>query len=175
MSGWKMVAKIIDIKGNNYIVNKEVAMLEPIATFLSKNKSNKDVFKWIALAHYLYYPKSDENPFWNIREHIKETYIKEKLGIKSSKEPTGFSDVKKFVEEIYETPTIRVFKSHKILIDKMADYINSIKLDDKTFKNSITYLKEFETIRDSYKKILKDVEEEMNVKVRGNIKTAYDQ
>lgn len=166
----KPIKIIVPDKNTKFKLHNELINIHPFSDI----KPTEDNYKWLALIHYLLYPYPEDNPFYYISEIEKESVIMKRLKIKNNNRPEWYNDVYNFTKDMYETPNMRLLRTCRITIDKMSNYLENINVDDKNFKNISTFLKEYESIRESYKKVLKDVEEEINYKSRGNTKIGYD-
>ena len=82
-----------------------------------------------------------------------------------------------FCRKLYETPTLRAYNGIKKMLDKIADYMSNSEITEGRDGNGAFILraaKDFDSIRQSFKSTLKDLEEEQS-SVRGNKNIGYDQ
>lgn len=132
---------------------------------------------WMLYLHYYYYPDFTKNPYANLEEFRKDGIIKKSLGIHDIEEPKALKECKEYVRSIYETPITRLHVSLKNAIDKMAQYLDSVKITDKNIRNVNSVINSFnETLR-NYDETTKRIQEMLsnNQKVKGGTKIAYDQ
>lgn len=162
--------KIIINKGNKSELHPDILSIYPFSDI----KWTDEYKKWLLVIHYLLYPYPEDNPFFYISELDKDNHIIKRLKLKPENKPEWYNDIYEYVKQMYETPMMKLLRTYKTTIDKMSKYIEEIQVDDKNFKNLTSYVKEFETVREGYKRVQKDVEEEINYKSRGNTKIAYD-
>lgn len=166
--------KVIEINssGKNISIRKELLSLETFSKYYEKDKDK--FVKWVAYIHYLLYPVPDQNPFYYMNDLEKETIIAQELGITGWKKPPYYDEIYKLIESVYETPLMRLLKSYKTTIDKISNYLTTTNIDDKNFRNISSFLKEYDIIREGYKKVLKDVEDEIQSMTKGKVKIGYD-
>lgn len=165
--------KIFDIKNNKVIINEHILLLSP----LSELYHLPNGIKYISLCYYLTNPYEDENPFIYFNDKIKETKIREYLGIKSIP-----NDVKPkidrcitFLNEIYITPTVRLFNALKKKIDDIAEYLDNTIITDKNIKDVRDTIKAYNDIIQPYKTALQDIINERKNIDKEQINIAYDQ
>ena len=79
---------------------------------------------------------------------------------------------------MYETPTLRAFVGMKTMIDNLANYMGTTKIEhgrDGNINSLITAAKNLSNIRSSFKDLQQDLKDEQETKVRGGKNIAYDQ
>lgn len=162
--------KVITAKGNKFQIAPEIANLYPFTNI----KMTDENIKWMAYIHYLLYPIPEDNPFFYLSEIEKEDTIAKRLKLNLLNKPEWYQEVYDIIYKQYEMPNIRIFRTLKTAMDKVSSYLENISVDDKNFKNISSFLKEYEVIRETYRKVLKDVENEINFKSKGNTKIGYD-
>jgi len=164
--------KVIDFKNGKPVVNQELEIMIPeINNFVKKHGEKAN--KWIAYLHYKHYPVKNDNPFYNLSEVTKDREIRKILALNNEPEPEGLDKIEELIIKIYETPTIRFYNSYKKLIDKLSDYMNNMEINNDNIRNLVSLTKEYDTIIQTYKASIKNLEEEINA--NRSTKLAYDQ
>ena len=129
---------------------------------------------------YIYYMTcpSPDNPYFNLPEDVKEESIEEAIEINFSTEIASLIIALKKAEQLYETPTVRVFKGMKKMLDNLADYMGTTKIEhgrDGNISAIVQAAKNLGPVRESFKGVMADLEAEQNRDVRGGKSLAYDQ
>ncbi len=164
--------KVIDFKNGKPVVNQELEIMIPEISKFIKTYGEK-ANKWIAYLHYKHYPVKNDNPFYNLSEVTKDREIRKILALNKEEEPKGLDKIEEIIIKIYETPTIRFFNSYKKVIDKLSEYMNNMEINNDNIKNLVSLTKEYDTIMQTYKASIKNLEEELNS--NKSAKLAYDQ
>lgn len=171
-----MLIKLFDI------VNNKVVPTEHCYTISSLNdimiEYPDDYLKVYTYLFYMTCPNPDLNPFFNVPEHEKEEIIMSEIDMDISTEDEliirGMSTCKK----LYETPTYRTYVGIKSMLDRLAHYMETTEIHhgrDGNITALVNAAAKFEQIRQSFKGAYKDLAEEQQSQVRGNIGLAYDQ
>lgn len=145
---------------------------------IQNNREKKDYIKIYAYLFYMACP-SKENPFFHLPDDSKEDTILRSIDLPFEEtQEDQVIEALKLSHELYRTPTVRAYYGIKIALDNMADYMASTVLTDGKDGN-ITQVKsvakDFDGIRQSFKGVAKDLEEEQESHVRGNQNLSYDQ
>lgn len=160
--------KTVDIKGKKTVLSKDVHGIEPFENLMREDPSGK----WMLYLHYKHYPVPNENPFFNLQEGLKADKIKKHLGLFKKTPPESLQEAEALMTEMYTTPAVRMYHTLKKAVEKASAYIDNMKVDDKTFKNLITAIKEFKEINKVYTETVDIVVRE--TKTVGNSKIPYD-
>lgn len=174
---FKIVIPIQNIKANVNPISPELLGMKAFKDYLEANKDKLPIaYKYVLYLHYKYYPIPNDNPFYNIAEYKKDSTILKQIGLdeKALKGLKHKEQIEEIVIDIYTTPMIRLLNSYKKTIDKISKYLDEAVIDDKNIKNISSYLKEFDNIREIYKKTIKDVEQELQENPTINNRIAYD-
>jgi hypothetical protein len=130
----------------------------------------EDPIPYLTMAYYMAAPDS---PYVNLTEQEKEDSIiadmTENFGVFEFESPLIKQAIRK-LESLYETVTIRHYKSLMILIDKFSDYIRTNEImegKDGNMPELQRIWKEAGSNIRSYKDLEKQVEEELRAKTRG--------
>jgi hypothetical protein len=121
-----------------------------------------------------------ENPYFNMKDvDVEDVIIHDLDGITFSTEDDEIIDALENARKLFETPTVRAHKGLKIAMDNIAEYMAETGITDGKDGNIgqiRAMAKDFDGIRQSYKGVSKDLEEEQKAAhVRGNQRLAYDQ
>jgi hypothetical protein len=137
--------------------------------------------EYLKIYAYLFYmtcPNPELNPFFNIPELDKEDLILAEVQGDFSTEDELVLKGLAFCEKCYNTPTARIHRGFKIMIDRLADYMATTPVEhgrDGNITALVNAAKNFDGIRQSFKGVAKDLMEEQQAIVRGGQDLAYDQ
>lgn len=138
----------------------------------------EDHVKIYAYLFYMTCPNPDLNPFFHFLEEDKEEVILKEIGAEFSTEDELIVNGLKQCQKLYETETSRAYNGIKKALDRIAKYMSETAITDGRDGN-ITQIKsvakDFDSIRQSYKGVYKDLMEEQQTKTRGGAGLAYDQ
>jgi hypothetical protein len=142
----------------------------------------QDVYpdNYLDIYAYLFYMscRSQENPYFNVAEDLREETVLNDLNSTIPTEDGIIIDALEKTKRLYETPTVRVYKAMSTMLDNLAQYMETTKITagrDGNINSLLRAAKELDTIRQSYKGIAKDLEAEQQTLVRGGQNLAYDQ
>ena len=130
---------------------------------------------------YLFYmtcPNPDLNPFFDVPEAEKEEIILQEVEADFSTDEDSIVNALKMCEKIYQTPTYRAYMGIKTMLDRLAKYMETTEIEhgrDGNITALVNAAAKFESIRQSFKGTLRDLEEEQQSQVRGGQNLAYDQ
>jgi hypothetical protein len=138
--------------------------------------------RYLGVYTYIFYmscPNPKLNPFWNHPEEEREDAILESIELKVSTENSKVQAALDKAREMYETPTLRAYMGIKKALDNMADFMGNTTITggkDGNVAQIRQVAKDFDSIRQSFKGVAKDLEEEQNnISTRGGGDLAYDQ
>lgn len=130
---------------------------------------------------YLFYmtcPNPDLNPFFHFKDEDKESVILTEINAEFSTEDELVIRALDLCRKMYETETSRAYYGIKKALDNIARYMAYTPITDGRDGN-VTQIgriaKEFDSIRQSYKGVYRDLMEEQQTKTRGGAGLAYDQ
>lgn len=134
----------------------------------------------IKIYSYIFYMTcpSQENPYYNVPEDDREDIIHEDIDIDFDTENDVIIEAIERAEKLYETPTLRAYVGLKKMIDNLAVYMGSTKIEhgrDGNISALVQAAKNLQSIRESFKGLSKDLAAEQETKVRGSKKLGYDQ
>jgi hypothetical protein len=137
-----------------------------------------DYPKVYAYVFYMTCPNPDLNPFFDVPEADKEELILKEIDADFSTDDDLITDAIKLCKKLYETPTYRAYAGIKSMLDRLAKYMETTEIEhgrDGNITALVNAAAKFESIRQSFKGTLRDLEEEQQSQVRGNQNLAYDQ
>lgn len=171
-----MLIKLFDI------VNNKVVPTEHCYTIFSLNdimtEYPEDYLKIYTYLFYMTCPNPDLNPFFNVPEHEKEEIIMSEIDMDISTEDDFIIRGMNTCKKLYETPTYRTYVGIKSMLDRLAHYMETTEIQggrDGNITALVNAAAKFDQIRQSFKGAYKDLAEEQQSQVRGNIGLAYDQ
>lgn len=170
-----MLIKLFDVQ------NKTVVPTEHCYTL----KSLKDIMDdypddYLKIYQYLFYmtcPDPDMNPFFHTPNIEKESLIMREIEGEFSTEDTEIYNALRFCEKLYETPTSRAYAGMQKALDRISNYLATAQITDGKDGNIAqirALAKDFDGIRQSFKGVYKDLQDEQQSKVRGGQGLAYD-
>jgi len=137
-----------------------------------------DYMSVYAFLFYMTCPSEDLNPYFNIKEDDKEELLLNDLKANFTTEDPLVITALTNIKELFETPTSRAFRGIKIALDNMADVMTETKPTfgrDGSATALLRIAKDFDDVRQSYKGVYKDLQDEQSTRTRGGGSLAYDQ
>jgi hypothetical protein len=135
-----------------------------------------DHVKVFAYIYYMSYLGPD-NPYFNISELDREDKILKDLQPEFNVEsPTILYAIDR-CKDLFMTPTMRSYDAIKTMLENLNTYLKHTEITDGRDGNIGALLrvaKEFKAVRESFKGVYDDVQEENKVKARGSSKLPYD-
>ena len=137
--------------------------------------------QYISIYEYLFYmtcPNEELNPYFNIKEEDKQELILRDIKAEFFCEDELIEEALKRCLEMHETPTSRAHKGIKIALDNMAEVMSTTKPTfgrDGSATALLRIAEKFDSVRQSYKGVYKDLQEEQQSRTRGGGELAYDQ
>lgn len=171
-----MVIRLFDIQNNAVIPTEHCYTLKTLKDIM--DNFPEDHLKIYQYLFYMTCPNPDMNPFFHIIEVDKEDIILDEIEAEFSPEEPLIRVALDFCRKMYETPTSRAYTGMKIALDRIATYLSYTSITDGKDGNIAqirALAKDFDSIRQSFKGVYKDLQEEQDSKVRGGQGLAYDQ
>lgn len=164
------------------VLNGEIIPTEHCYTMLCYKKI-MDAYpnEYLNIYAYLFYlscPNPEFNPFFDVPENDKEELIRREVGGEFDSDDNLIQNALDVTKSLYDTPTVRAYMGIKGMLDKLAKYMENTAITDGRDGNItalINAAKNFESVRQSFKGVLKDLQEEQLSTVRGGQNMAYDQ
>jgi len=135
----------------------------------------------ISIYEYLFYmtcPNEDLNPYFNMPVEDKQEFILRDIKAEFFCEDELIEEGLKRCKEMNETPTSRAYNGIKIALDNMAEVMSITKPTfgrDGSATALLRIAKDFDAVRQSYKGVYKDLQDEQQTRTRGGGELAYDQ
>ena len=136
----------------------------------------EDHVKVLAYIYYMSY-RGPDNPYFNVVDEDRDEKILRDLQPEFNIEDTSILFAIDKCKDLYETPTMRSYDAIKTMLDNLNTYLKTTEITDGREGNVGTMLrvgKEFKSLRESFKGVLEDVQEENKVQARGKTKLPYD-
>lgn len=136
--------------------------------------------KALLIFSYIFYMcyEGNENPYFNLKDTDREEIIIADLNIDFSLDDGLIEIAKIKMTKLYETPTVRAYRSIKVMLDKMSTYMETANITagrDGNINSLIRIAEKFDAIRMSFKGVAKDLADEQKITARGGQDLAYDQ
>jgi len=138
----------------------------------------EDHLKIYAYLFYMTCPNPDLNPFFDIPEQDKEHFILKEVDADFSLDDDKITYALAMCKRMYETPTYRAYQGIKIFLDNMAKSMATEQLTfgrDGSSPALLRMAEKYDAVRQSFKGVYKDLQEEQQSTVRGGQNLAYDQ
>ena len=163
------------------IENKTVKPTEHCHT-IKWLKKIQEVFPdtFIDVYAYIFYMAcpSEENPYYNIPFEMREDLVLSDLKSEIDTEAPEILEAVDKAQTLYETTTARAYNGIKQALDNIAEYMGNTSITDGKDGNIAqirAMAKDFDSIRQSYKGVAKDLAAEQESHVRGGQNLGYDQ
>lgn len=165
-----MSPKILEYEDGRFRITTNAMLISELKQLVDKYGED-GAEAYLAYVHLM---TALDSPFVNLPEDEKEESIifeiNQTIGSFDPFEPLLKPAVEK-LEGLYETDTMRYFKSLKISIKKMGDYIRDEEITsgkDGNLSEIIRIHKESGSTLKSFKDIERQVDDELQVQLRGN-------
>jgi hypothetical protein len=171
-----MLIKLFDIVNNKVVPTEHCYTISSLNDIMTEYPD--DYLKVYTYLFYMTCPNPDLNPFFNVPEHEKEEIIMSEIDMDISTEDELIIRGMNTCKKLYETPTYRTYVGIKSMLDRLAHYMETTEIQhgrDGNITALVNAAAKFEQIRQSFKGAYKDLAEEQQSQVRGNIGLAYDQ
>jgi hypothetical protein len=172
------LGKLFELQGDVIIPTEHCKLIMPIRECLDKYFENYP--KIIPFLHYMKSLNKDDNPYADVELDQREDQIiyDLKLGEIDFTDPV-IRKALDCVEEKYSTSFYRMYKGLKSMMDKIAARLHLEEMDfskDGNSTNIMKLMKDYESLRKSFKQAYKDFEEEQGqITPRGGGKLAEDE
>jgi hypothetical protein len=166
--------KLIDYEDGKVSLTIHCHNLQFLKVLLDKYQDN--ALKVISYVFYMSYPRH-ENPYFNIAASEKAELVALDLGIDFSLDDADINTAIEKCSKMYATPISRMYHSLSNALDKISNYFDEAEISDGKDGNLtqiINAAKNYGSIRDSFKKIKADFDEENKVVTWAGKDKAYD-
>jgi hypothetical protein len=170
-----MIIRLFDVQNGAVIPTEHCYTLKTLKTIMDNYPDEH-----LKIYQYLFYmtcPNPDINPFFYTPEIEKESIILDEIDAEFSTDDPEIFGALKFCEKMYETPTSRAYYGMQKALDRISKYLANTQITDGKDGNVAqirALAKDFDGIRQSFKGVYKDLQEEQQSKVRGGQGLAYD-
>jgi len=170
-----MIIKLFEVTNNVVIPTEHCYTLKALKDIMEEYPDN-----YLKIYQYLFYmtcPNPDMNPFFYTPDIDKESLIMTQIDADFSTEDDSIFIALQFCERMYETPTSRAYGGMQKALDRISNYLSTVQITDGKDGNIAqirALAKDFDGIRQSFKGVYKDLQEEQQSKVRGGQGLAYD-
>lgn len=168
--------RLFDIQNGQVIPSEHCYTLSFLKTIIEK--FSEDHVKIYTYLFYMSCPNPDMNPFFDVPEQDKEELILKEIDADFSTDEDEISYALKMCKKMYETPTYRAYQGIKIALDNMATFMATEQLTsgkNGSASDILRIAERFDSVRQSFKGIYRDLMEEQQSSVRGGQNLAYDQ
>jgi hypothetical protein len=170
-----MTAKLFDVQNGKVIPTEHCYTLKSLKDIMDNYPED-----YLKIYQYLFYmtcPNPDMNPFFNVPHIDKEDIVLREIDAEFSIEDDDIVTALQFCIRMYETPTSRAYEGMQKALDRISRYLATAQITDGKDGNIAqirALAKDFDGIRQSFKGVYKDLQEEQQSKVRGGQGLAYD-
>lgn len=171
-----MLTRLFDVQNGKVIPTEHCYTLKALKDIMDNYPDDH-----LKIYQYLFYmtcPNPDINPFFNVPHTDKETLILREVNAEFSTEDDDIQIALIFCEKMYETPTSRAYVGMQKALDRISRYLATAQITDGKDGNIAqirALAKDFDGIRQSFKGVYKDLQEEQQSRIRGGSSMAYDQ
>ena len=169
------MVRLFDVQNGKPIPSEHCYTTETLSIIMKAYP--EEYMRVYAYIFYMTCPNPDLNPFFDVPTEDKEELIRKEVGGEFDAEDYDIQDAIKFCEKLYETPTVRAYNGIRTMLDRLAKYMETTQIEhgrDGNITALINAAKNFESIRQSFKGTLRDLQEEQSTSVRGGQRLAYD-
>ena len=169
--------KLFDIKDGVVVPTEHCYTIKELKVIMDERPD--DYMKIYLYLFYMCCPDKEENPFFNTDALVKEDMIYNSINAEFSLEDEIVLEALDFCEKLYTTVTVRAYVGFKTMLDKVSAYMKVTAIShgrDGNLTAMINAGKNFHALKESFKAVEKDVEEEMQTShARGGAILSYDQ
>jgi len=170
------MVRLFDIQNGQVVPSEHCYTLSSLKRIM--DEYGEEAVKVYAYLFYMTCPNPDLNPFFDMPEQDKEELILAEVDGDFSGEDESVIVALKVCQKMYETPTYRAYNGIKIALDNMATFMATEKPTSGRDGSATALLRiaeRFDAVRQSFKGVYRDLQEEQQSSVRGGQRLAYDQ
>ena len=171
-----MLVRVFDVHNGILVPSDSCYTLKTLKDIIDAHPDNH--LKILLYVFYMTCWDPDQNPFFNLPEEEKEEVILQEIKADFSTDDPLIKDAIKFCNKLYDTPTKRAYEGMKIMMDKVASFFKTQALStgrDGSLTPMVAAAKDYQKLRESFKGVEKDYNEEIKNRTRGAKYKAYDQ
>lgn len=168
--------RLFDIQNGKVIPSEHCYTLKFLKDIM--DKFPEDAVKIYTYLFYMTCPNPDMNPFFDVPDYDKEEIIIRECDIDFSLDEAEIAHALNMCKKLYETPTYRAYQGIKIALDNMATFMATEKPTSGRDGSATALLRiaeRFDQVRQSFKGVYRDLQEEQQSSVRGGQNLSYDQ
>lgn len=168
--------RLFDIQNGQVVPSEHCYTLSFLKSVMQNHP--EDHVKIYTYLFYMSCPNPDMNPFFDVPEQDKEEMILKEINADFSTDDDDIMYALKQCKKMYETPTYRAYQGIKIALDNMATFMATEQVTSGRDGSATAILRiaeRFDSVRQSFKGVYKDLMEEQQSSVRGGQNLAYDQ
>ena len=169
--------RLFDIQNGKVVPSEHCYTLKFLKDIMDEYNEEEAV-KVYSYLFYMTCPNPELNPFFDVPEQDKEELVLREIDGEFSVEDDVVIAAKKMCEKLYQTPTYRAYQGIKIALDNMATFMATEKPTSGRDGSATALLRiaeRFDMVRQSFKGVYKDLQEEQESTVRGGQRLSYDQ
>jgi len=168
--------RLFDVQNGKVIPSEHCYTLKFLKDIM--DEYGEESTKVYAYLFYMTCPNPDLNPFFDVPETDKEEIIITEVDGGFSTEDDLVVNGLRMCKKLYETPTYRAYQGIKIALDNMAGFMATERVTSGRDGSATAILRiaeRFDSVRQSFKGVYRDLMEEQQSQVRGGQNLAYDQ
>lgn len=168
--------RLFDVEGGVVIPTEHCYTIKYLKVIMDQYP--EDYNKIYPYLFYMNCPNPDLNPYFDVPEDNKEELILRDIGATFDPDDQMIKEALEGCKLLYETTLSRAYTGIKIMLDNLATYLATTKITTGRDGNGpflLNAAKSYDDIRASFKGAYKDLKEEQQSRVRGDVNTAYDQ
>lgn len=164
-----MYIKLFDLQGNKVIPSIHCYTISWLKILIDEYPEN-----YLKIFSYLQYMSSwnvDDNPYLAMKEEDREETITKDLEIDFSLDDDLIQEALEKCQTMHELPSYRLWRSAKNGIDKIRDYLDSVKVTSGKDGSNADFratLKDLPNLQKAYNDGYKDFMEESKIMIRGD-------
>jgi hypothetical protein len=174
-----MTIRLFDIENGTVKPSEHCYTIKWLKAIMDEFPDPVQHSKVYAYLFYMTCPNPELNPYFNLSEFEKEELILSDLAFDFSTDAPCIKVAKDNAEKLYETPTLRAYRGISKMLDNLSDYMGNTTIEhgrDGNISALVQAAKNFQAIRESFKGVQKDLEDEQKKgRARGGTDLAYDQ
>lgn len=170
------MVRLLDIQNGKVIPSEHCYTLKFLKDIMDAFPD--DHLQMYAYLFYMTCPNPDLNPFFDIVEQDKEELILKEIDADFSVDEDLIQRALTMCKKMYETPTYRAYQGIKIALDNMATFMATEQVTSGRDGSATAILRiaeRFDSVRQSFKGVYRDLQDEQQSTVRGGQNLAYDQ
>jgi hypothetical protein len=169
-----MNIRLFELEGKTIKPTEHCYMISWLNKLIEEYPENHG--KVLAYVYYMSYLGPD-NPYFNVPEIDREDMIARDLQPDFDMESPAILVAIDNCRKLYTTPTMDSYQAIKTMLENLNTYLKTTEITDGREGNINSLLRvaeKFKVVRESFKGVHEDVQEENKVRARGGSKLPYD-